>query len=39
MMMQQMMSTHVLATKMHQFLVEGVVVTNLGIQHEVISLL
>jgi hypothetical protein len=35
-MMQQMMSTHVLATKMHQFLVEGVFVTN-GMQHEVIS--
>ena len=31
--MQQMLSKHVLATKMHHFLVEGVFVTNLGIQH------
>jgi hypothetical protein len=32
-MMQQMLSKHVLATKMHHFLVEGVFATNLGIQH------
>jgi hypothetical protein len=32
-MMQQMLSKHVLAQKMHHFLVEGVFVTNLGIQH------